>query len=156
LDASRFDSLARSFTAAAAPRRSLIAGLVALSLAALPMSDIGAKKKKKKRCKRKKRCGKDCCNASSCFAKSVNDDNSEVLSFGCCPAKSLCKSVLPNFPDQCCYPDEVCDPQLAVDSPEKGTICCRQCGDSCLESFEECVDGVPTPLLTARLPRYRR
>jgi hypothetical protein len=121
------------------------------------MSDTGAKKKKKKRCKRKKRCGKDCCNGSSCFAKRINEDNStEVLEYGCCPAKSICKSLQENFPDQCCYEDEVCDPQLVVTTPELGTVCCRPCQGSCLRSDQECVNDVITELGTARLPRYRR
>jgi hypothetical protein len=156
LDASRLDALARSIANTAASRRSVVAGIGALLLAAIPTSDVGAKKKKK-RCKRKKRCGKDCCNGSSCFEKRFNeDDSTEVLEYDCCPTNSICKSELPNWEDQCCYGDEVCDPLLPERDLFADSICCRQCGDLCLSQSEECVDGVPTPLSTARLPRHRR
>lgn len=154
MDGSRLDALARSLTSEQSSRRLAIGGLAAALISTVAIADAGAKKKK--RCKRKKRCGKDCCNGSSCFAKSVNDENGETLSLGCCPASSSCKSVLPNWQDQCCYADETCDPQLPVRDIFADSICCRPCGDSCLSSSFECVSGAPVFLQTARLPRHRR
>ena len=101
-------------------------------------------------------CGTGCCSADACFADTVNADNGEPTAFGCCPAAQICRSGTPPFPDQCCYPDETCDPSLAVRQPELGTICCRPCGGACCAPQDECQGGTCTFANTARLPRTRR
>lgn len=156
MDESRFDALARSLMHDGSSRRSLIGAAAVVLSAVAPIA--GADAKKKKRCKRKKRCGKDCCNGSNCFAKSVvpSDEGTEVLGYGCCPAKSFCKSELPNWQDECCYPDEQCDPLLPERELFATGICCRPCGGGCCQSSFECIDNACTPSNTARLPRYRR
>jgi hypothetical protein len=154
VDASSLDNLARALAAPFASRRALFAA----AAAAVPSAAVtDAKKKHRKRCKKKKRCGKDCCNTSSCFAKTVNgDDSTDILAFGCCPAGSICKSILPNWQDQCCYADETCDPGLPDRDAFADSICCRTCGADCCKLAEQCVNGVCEPLTTARQPRYRR
>ena len=109
-------------------------------------------------CARANQCGAGCCDPSRCFAETVSDVDRRPLSFGCCPAPLLCLSTTPSVPDQCCYPDETCDPTLPSRLPagQEPTLCCRSCGGGCCESFEACRDGVCTPLPTARLPRTRR
>jgi hypothetical protein len=156
MDAQTLDNLARSLAIGTASRRSLVAGVGFASLTTyLGSADA---KKKKKHCKKKKRCGKGCCNSSSCFAKAIDADAPvpEILSYGCCPASSFCKSELPNWQDQCCYPDETCDPQLPNKDPSTDSLCCRPCGGKCCQSSFECVNEVCTFANTARLPRYRR
>ena len=103
-------------------------------------------------------CGAGCCDPTQCFAETVSDVDRRPLAFGCCPALLLCLSTTPSVPDQCCYPDETCDPTLPARTPagQEPTLCCRSCGGVCCESFEACRDGVCTPLPTARLPRTRR
>ena len=101
-------------------------------------------------------CGAGCCGAETCFADTVNPDDGVPTSFGCCPATQVCRSSTPPFPDQCCYPDETCDPSLAARQPELGTICCRPCGGACCAPQDECIGGTCTFVNTARLPRTRR
>lgn len=150
------DNLSHAPGAQAKSRRSLLGGLGIAAAATGRSEFVIGKKHGKKRCKRRKRCDKDCCNPDSCFASSVNPDNSEPLAFACCPADKLCRSTKPPYPDQCCYPDETCNPAL-TDNPLTQTICCRPCnGVCCLNLNEECIDGVCTPITTARLPRTRR
>lgn len=140
-------------------RRSLLGGLAliaAITGSSQPVSGKGGKKGNKKRCKRRKRCGKGCCGADFCFAESVDASNNEALAFACCPAEKLCRSTKPPYPDQCCYPDETCDPTL-TDDPLTQTICCRPCnGKCCLNLNEECIDDQCQPVNTARLARTRR
>jgi hypothetical protein len=140
-------------------RRSLLGGLALMAAVTGSSEPASGKKRKKKRCKRRKRCGKGCCGADFCFAEAVDPTNSEPLGFACCPAEKLCRSTKPPFPDQCCYPDETCDPTLA-DNPLAQTICCRPCtggiGGCCLNVNDECIDGVCTASNTARLARTRR
>jgi hypothetical protein len=173
MDAPRFDALARSLTEIRS-RRGALRGLLLgagglLSLAAA--QDASAKncrkiknKKRRKKCLAKAEtcatpCGSGCCEADACFAESVDPDNGEPLAFACCPGGQFCRSTKPNFKDQCCYPDETCDPTLA-DNPAAQTICCRPCkggvSGCCLNVNDECVDGVCTPSNTARLARTRR
>lgn len=140
-------------------RRSLLGGL-ALMAAATGSSQVASgkrrKKRKKKRCKPSKRCDKGCCSPDSCFASAVDDGTVEPLGFACCPAEKLCRSTKPPFPDQCCYPDETCDPTLTDDIFAE-TICCRPCnGVCCLKLNEECINNVCTLVDTARLARTRR
>jgi hypothetical protein len=117
------------------------------------------RRRRKKRCKVPNQCGSSCCGPDSCFAGSVDATNGEPLTFACCPAEKVCRSTHPNYKDQCCYPDETCQPSLA-DNPLTQTICCRPCaggvGGCCLNLNEECIDGVCTPVDTARLARTRR
>jgi hypothetical protein len=153
MDSYEFDRLAISLAKGPVSRRSIFAGGAAVAALLFPASDIAAKKK---HCKKKKRCGKGCCNASSCFAKTVDANDGEPLSFGCCPAETFCKSELPNWRDQCCYPDETCDPLLPNRDIFADSICCRPCAGKCCQTSFECVDDVCTPANTARLPRYRR
>ena len=101
-------------------------------------------------------CGAGCCSAETCFAETVNPDDGTPTSFNCCPATQVCRSSTPPFPDQCCYPDEVCTPSLAVSQPALGTICCRPCGGACCAPQDECIGGTCTFVNTARLPRTRR
>jgi len=102
-------------------------------------------------------CGAGCCDRSSCFAEKVSDEDRRALSHACCPAAALCLSTTPTMPDQCCYPDEVCDASFSRHDPNTSEgLCCRSCAERCCESFEECQDGVCIPLTTARLPRTRR
>ena len=152
---SLFDSLTRFLAAPPATRRRVIGGLAGVFAATVPLGDLAAKKK---RCKRKKRCGKGCCNGAICFAATVTEVDGSPLSFGCCSEALLCKSEIPNWRDECCYPDETCDPQLPNRDISATGICCRPCGGLCCQSSFEC--NVETNLCevanTARLPRYRR
>jgi len=177
MDATRFDTLARSL-AETRSRRGALHGLLLgtgslLSLAAT--QDAAAKncrkiKNPKRRrkclaaqkpppCAAASRCGDGCCAADSCFASAVDPFTTEPLGFDCCPAENLCRSPKPSFQDQCCYPDETCKPSLA-DEDLAQTICCRPCeggvGGCCLNLNDECVDGACTPSDTARLARTRR
>jgi hypothetical protein len=140
-------------------RRSLMGGLALIAAATGSGQPVSGKKRGKKRCKRRKRCGKGCCKADACFASSVNAQNGEALGFACCSADKLCRSTKPNFQDQCCYPDETCQPSLA-DNPLTQTICCRPCasepGGCCLNVNDECTPDGCLPSETARLARTRR
>jgi hypothetical protein len=174
MDATRFDALARSLAGIRSRRSALqgfllgTGGLLSLTAAqdaaAKNCKKIKNKKRRKKclanqappRCVSQLQCGEGCCEADSCFAESVNADNGEPLSFACCPAEKLCRSTDPLRKDQCCYPDETCDPTLG-DNPLSQTICCRPCnGKCCLNLNEECINDVCTPINTARLARTRR
>jgi hypothetical protein len=158
VDDARFDTLSRSLALPGATRRALFSALGGLVATGAMGSAVDAKKKHKKRCKRKRRCGHDCCQRNRCFAKKVNKDTERVLSFGCCSGSQLCLS--PNErPDQCCYKDERCDP----DNPEvpTGELCCRFCGEpgneTCCDADEECRNGdCVSTLPTVRLARTRR
>jgi hypothetical protein len=99
--------------------------------------------------------GCTCCAADACFAATVNPTDAQPTSFDCCPADKLCRSPKPPFPDQCCYPDEYCDPTL-VDKPDADSVCCRPCNGQCCKVTEECRGGKCAPADTARLPRTRR
>jgi hypothetical protein len=140
-------------------RRSLLGSLALIAAASGSDDTASGRKRNKKRCKRRKQCGKGCCGPDSCFEESVNADNGEPLAFACCPADNLCRSTNPNFKDQCCYPDETCDPSLAND-PFAQTICCRPCAGEvsgcCPNVSDECRDDVCVDSGTARLPRTRR
>ena len=172
MNGSDLDSLARALGTIGETRRALLIGLASFVAGAVsPWIDVEAKngknnKKKKKRRRRKKikaqicepqnQCGPDCCTADSCFEFTVNPDDGSPLSYACCPAQALCRS-LTTLPDQCCYPDETCNPQLAVDDPEFQTNCCRPCGSVCCKfPNEECEEGVCQDSGTARLARVRR
>ena len=158
------DNLGQSPGAHVESRRSLLGGL-ALVIAATGSSQTASGKKRgkkrgkkhgKKRCKLQNRCGSGCCNPDSCFAESVDPTDGEPLGFACCPADKLCRSTDPLRKDQCCYPDETCDPSLAA-NPLSQTICCRPCGsECCINLDEECKDGTCQPAETARLARTRR
>lgn len=141
-------------------RRSLLGGLTLLAAVTGSSQAASGKrrnKRKKKRCKPSKRCDKGCCSPDSCFASAVDDETTEPLGYACCPAEKLCSR--PPFADQCCYPDETCQPGLA-DNIESETICCRPCaggvGGCCLKLNEECQGGVCVQVDTARLARTRR
>lgn len=140
-------------------RRSLLGGLAlmaAVTGSGQAASGKGHRKGGKKRCKRRKRCDKGCCNPDFCFASAVDDVTAEPVGYACCPAEQLCRSTKPPFPDQCCYPDETCQPSL-TDNIDAETICCRPCGNvCCLKLNEECINGVCTLVSTARLARTRR
>jgi hypothetical protein len=98
----------------------------------------------------------DGCSSNRCFASAVNPNDRTALGYSCCPADKVCRSSHPEFTDQCCYPDESCQPSLAND-PEFDTICCRPCnGVCCPKQNDECIGGVCTEVNTARLPRSRR
>lgn len=153
---SRFDldTLTRALVTPGGSRRSLVRGMVAGLMGAAPLAMADAKGKQ--RCKKSKKCGKGCCGAKSCFAKKVDPADRSPIGFDCCPAKLLCESPRAPFPDQCCYPDETCQPSL-VDDPAFQTICCRPCnGKCCPNQNDECVNGECEPQSTARLPRTRR
>lgn len=172
MDAPRFDALARSLVEIRTRRGALrglllgAGGLVGLAAAqdaaAKNCRKIKNKKRRKKclanqkppTCAATSRCGDGCCSADSCFASAVADE--VVLGYGCCSAEKLCRSTKPNFQDQCCYPDETCQPSL-TDDINAETICCRPCGTGCcLRQNEECIEGACQQINTARLPRYRR
>jgi len=108
-------------------------------------------------CAAESQCGEGCCEPNSCFASAVDDETTLPLGYACCPAEKLCSRS--PFADQCCYPDETCQPSLADDINAE-TICCRPCaggvGGCCLKLNEECIGGVCTPVDTARLARTRR
>jgi hypothetical protein len=163
MDRPDLDALARRVAKRGGTRRWALAGLTGIGAAltgALPDADA--------RCKKKKRCGKDCCNRDRCFAKTVDDNTGSPTKFGCCPRERLCRSELPNWQDQCCYPQmkdaqgrlqpaEICDPQLPTKDPSADSICCRPCGGVCCKSGEECNSAGQCVLSnTARLPRYRK
>ena len=177
MDAARFDALAKSLTDIRS-RRGALRGLLLgtgglLSLPAAQEAEARNCKKIKNKKRRKKcranqkpptcaaesRCGEGCCEPDSCFASAVDPSTTEPLGFACCPAEKLCLSPKPPFEDQCCYPDETCQPSLA-NNPLAETICCRPCefepGGCCLRPSDECT---PTGCLlsdTARLARTRR
>ncbi len=141
-------------------RRSLMGGLALVAAVTGSSQPAAGKKGGKKRCKRRKRCGKGCCGPDFCFASAVDDVTVEPLGYACCPPEKLCRSTKPPFPDQCCYPDETCQPSL-TDNVEAETICCRPCNvgaidGCCVKLNEECIDGVCTLVSTARLARTRR
>jgi hypothetical protein len=67
------------------------------------------------------------------------------------------------LPDQCCYPDETCDPTLIERFPlDAQSNCCRPCANEpsgcCLSVSFDCnaETGLCEPSETARLPRTRR
>ena len=174
MDGFRFDHLTR-LVGSRLSRRSGLALLVAAGMT--PFAPATAKKSKKikicykgktrrvkkqdwkkryKGASKKPNCGASCCNDDACFAEAVNPDNQQPTGFDCCPAELFCPSPKAPFPDQCCYPDETCNPSLAND-PQAETICCRPCnGTCCLKQNEECINGTCTLVDTARLPRTRR
>ena len=156
MDAARFDQVVRS-VAFASRRRVLrgLAGGILGTLVGLPLVEgtVAA-------CRRPKAaCGRGCCRRTSCFAKRVDGDTGQVTSVGCCPARSVCRSRTSGFPDQCCYPDEQCDPTLPRRDPAADSICCRTCPDpdfgGCCRLSQECRDGKCVELGTARLARVR-
>jgi len=156
MDEERFDRLARSVGGRGTSRRSVLSGLAGGGLAAL---GFGARAEGRKRCPRRRRCGKKCC--KECFARRVDQITQEPTSYGCCPPKKVCSA--PSRPDQCCYPDEVCDPKLPQRDPASlNGICCRRCGQDgqgtpiCCQPYEHCVNGRCEPLNSQRLPRRRR
>lgn len=153
------DTLGQSPDALIKNRRSLLGGLALMAAVTGSSQTASGKKGGKKRCKRRKRCGKGCCGPDRCFASAVDDVTVEPMGFACCPAEKLCRSTKPPFPDQCCYPDETCQPSL-TDNTEAETICCRPCaggvGGCCLKLNEECQGGVCVLVSTARLARTRR
>jgi hypothetical protein len=155
--ATDLDALARLLAKGGRTRRSLV-GALAVAGAAAPLVSGIAGKGKKKRCKRSRRCGRDCCSSGRCFAKKVDPADRSAIGFACCPAGKLCRSETPPYPDQCCYKDEHCDPTLPTQfGDEAQTICCRPCGTTCcLKQNEECIGDVCTSVNTARLPRTRR
>jgi hypothetical protein len=127
-------------------------------------------------CESQNVCGTGCCAADQCFAKEINQTTNAVISHDCCPASSLCRSVLPNWPDQCCYsaadrvlaPNgsliiETCEPTLP-NTPERRDgaadgICCRTCGDVCCGMEYYCADPNGSYCLqigSVRLVRHRR
>jgi len=98
---------------------------------------------------------------NSCFATSAQPDI-EPTEFACCPAELTCISRS-SLPDQCCYPDESCRPDLHQTFGNiVETNCCRACnglgslGGCCVSQSEECIDGDCKQPGTARLPRKRR
>lgn len=150
---SQFDSLTRLLAAPPATRRRVIAGLAAALAASVPVGELAAKKKK--RCKRTKRCGKGCCNGESCFATIESGDGPAGKPF-CCATASLCKSVN-TYPDQCCYPEEICDPQWTNSGAESADgVCYLPCNGTRCNSVQECIDGVCQFIGTVRVPRQRR
>lgn len=159
------DTLGQSPESPIKSRRSLLGGLALLAAVTGSSQNASGKRRKKRRKKRSKktcqlqnRCGTGCCSPDSCFAESVNPTDGEPLGFACCPADKLCRSTDPLRKDQCCYPDETCDPSLG-DNPLSQTICCRPCGgECCINLDEECntENGKCEPANTARLARTRR
>jgi hypothetical protein len=140
-------------------RRSILGGLGLIAAVTGFSEPASGKKGGKKRCKRRKRCGKGCCGPDSCFASSVDpQNNGEALGFACCPADKLCRSTS-SLPDQCCYPDETCQPSLGTPIDAE-TICCRPCaaepGGCCLRLSDECTPEGCRLSDTARLARTRR
>ena len=97
---------------------------------------------------------------NTCFATAIHPDR-EPEGYACCPADKVCLSTS-GLPDQCCDPDETCDPTLVQRFPlEAQTNCCRPCPGAnssgcCLSPSYECVGGQCVPANTARLPRTRR
>lgn len=158
MDEARFDRLARLFGHRPASRRTLVVGLASGGLAVL---GAGNQVEGKQRCKKRKRCGKDCCRRSSCFAKRIDPIDTTKVTYGCCPASKFCEAKSGrSADDECCYPDEVCVGRPSDSS--SNSICCRECGKDaagkriCCASSEVCRNGVCAPLNTARLPRRRR
>lgn len=173
MDAPRFDDLARSLVQIRSRRGALqglllgTGGLLSLTVA----QDAAAKNcrkiknkarrrqclanKKAPTCPAASQCGDGCCAADSCFASAIDDQTVEPLGFACCPADKLCRSATPPYPDQCCYPDETCQPSLVTTGGE--SLCCRPCGTGCCLQFnQECQDDVCVQVDTARLARTRR
>jgi hypothetical protein len=184
MDGFRFDHLTR-LVGSRLSRRSSLALLVAAGLT--PSAPATAKKSKKiKICykdktrkvkkqdwkKRYKGATKGACQVTAdvcagcpntCFATVARPD--QVPSeFACCPPEKTCISRT-SLPDQCCYPDETCDPTLAEKFPlQAQTNCCRPCSGAvatdgcCVSSSEECdpITNTCVPANTARLPRTRR
>jgi len=173
MDATRFDTLARSL-AETRSRRGALRGLLlgTGSLVTLTAAQNAAAKncrkiknpKRRRQCLAKKKpptcpaasqCGDGCCAADSCFASAVDDQNVEPMGFACCPADKLCRSTTVPYPDQCCYPDETCKPSLVTTGGE--SLCCRPCGNTCCPQFnQECIEGTCQQVDTARLARTRR
>src|SRR5690242_9917705 len=108
MDADRFDRLTRRLTLPKASRRlALLAPLVVVG-ADIIGTDVASARK---RCKQSNRCGKDCCSSDSCFPKKINPHDQSDFTLGCCPAAKLCKDPAGDpTKDQCCYPDEKCEP----------------------------------------------
>lgn len=148
MDAIRFDRLARSLGTGTASRRSLLG--VGTAAAALLSGGAAADAG---RCPVRKRCGRKCC--SACFARKRDPNTGDPIGFYCCPADKVCRKPGSGIPDQCCYPDEECRPEL-IDSGASDSLCCRTCGDVCCLSSEKCENGACVTLGTARLPRNRR
>ncbi|HET7092919.1 MAG TPA: hypothetical protein VFI22_05555 [Thermomicrobiales bacterium] len=149
MDANRFDRLTRRLTTPRASRR-LIFGAAPFALGARFASDaVDAKK----RCKKSKRCGKDCCGKQKCLPKKIDPQTGKIVSFACCSKKLLCRPVDDDpLGNQCCYSDETCRP----DQNNNGNgLCCRECNGLCCPSSEFCQGDHCEPLGTARLPRRR-
>lgn len=177
MDSDRFAQLSRLLARGLPNRREVVTGLLGSGVAATTIVGGGAASKKQIRRRRRRRnrnqtvppppppppfvcpasevCGAGCCPSEMCFAESYDPDDSTKITYNCCPAVLVCKSQVPDADDQCCYPDEECIPTLPNENPLVG-ICCRRCGEICLEFQFECVNGAPELQTTARLPRYRR
>jgi hypothetical protein len=179
MDTDRFAQLSRLLSRALPNRRAVLIGLLGSGAVATAADEGDAASKAQKRRRRRRRrnrndtvppppppppfvcpaaevCGPGCCTSDRCYVSKVDGDTGQPLDVFCCPAELVCKSQLVNFRDQCCYPDETCNPNLPNEEPEVNSICCRPCGGRCLPSNEECVGGEGVPQQTARSPRYRR
>ena len=178
MDLERFSQLSRilSRKVKVPTRREVFIGLLSVSsLGAIAGSaDAASKQQRRRRRRRRNRnqtvpppppppfvcpaadvCGTGCCGSDMCFAESFDPDDSTKVTYNCCPAALVCISQFQGAGDQCCYLDEECIPTLPNENPFVG-ICCRRCGDVCLEFQFECENGEPKLKETARLPRYRR
>ena len=153
MDTDRFDRLTRRLTLPKASRRlALAAPLVALGADLAGTRGASART----RCKKNKRCGKDCCGQGSCLVKEI-DPNSGKITIGCCPKSNLCHAP-EGDPDgnQCCYSDEKCNPTGESNGENNGNgLCCRTCNGLCCAPQDHCVNGECVPIGTARLPRRR-
>jgi len=175
----QFDTLLRRL-ASARSRREALSGLVGGAIGLIAMGESEAKRRRHRKKKHKGQTpspppaptcdpanGCECCRDNdTCFALSIDPQDSSNPNGPktCCTPDvgTLCRTRS-TLPDQCCYPDETCDPSLierfgiAVE-----TNCCRPCpgepSGCCIKQNDECnhVTGLCQNANTARLPRTRR
>ncbi len=154
MDAEQFDRLTRRLTLPRTSRRLALLAPLAVVGADLAGSN-GADART--RCKKNKRCGKDCCGQGSCLVKKIDPNSGAIVSIGCCPKANLCQAPQgdPNG-NQCCYSDEKCNPAGENNGDNNGNgLCCRTCNGHCCSSADHCVNDQCVPIGTARLPRRR-
>ena len=149
MDADQFDRMVRAI--GSRTRRQLMTGGLAAAFGALGgIRDAAAGK----RCPKRKRCGRDCCEPELCFVT----QNGKPF---CCKGSKgkVCPDIrdLSGASDQCCYSFEVCSDTFDPDWQQWGP-CCRECGESCCigDTFRCNKSGQCYDTGVARTARFRR
>lgn len=155
MEIDRFAIMIRSLASGSASRRLVLVSVLGSTASRLDESVSLAKRRKRKRCKKSKKCGQGCCTPDVCYATRAIDEQPQGVPF-CCPAELRCLSIN-NYPDACCYPEEVCDPTWTNSGDFNADgVCYLPCGANKCNSSQGCENGECVQLGTARVPRQRR